>query len=69
MKKKICDLYDHQWIVKADSADIKFYECEWCEAEMRQPKRGIEDNEEPPMRWRIEGFISHDPNNPFPLKK
>ena len=36
--EKKCDTQSHEWIVKADSVDKKYYECEWCEAEMQEIK-------------------------------
>lgn len=33
-----CTTQTHEWIVKADSHDKKYFECEWCDAEMQQPK-------------------------------
>ena len=38
---KKCGIYDHSWTLVADSYNKKYYECEWCDAEMQHPKANL----------------------------
>lgn len=42
---KNCLEHDHEWIVKADSHDKKYYVCEWCDAEMFEMKTKTDQDE------------------------